>query len=54
MTYARVNADSLAKYCAKGFHVELVHGTGHYPMIEAPDEFNAALQRVIYDSGSGK
>ncbi len=47
-----VNADSLSKYCKKGFHVELVHGTGHYPMIEAPAEFNEALQKVIYKIGN--
>jgi pimeloyl-ACP methyl ester carboxylesterase len=42
-----VKADSLSKYCSKGFHAELVHATGHYPMIEKPAEFNAALQKVI-------
>lgn len=42
-----VNKDSLTKYCSKGFHAELVHATGHYPMIEKPAEFNAALQKVI-------
>jgi pimeloyl-ACP methyl ester carboxylesterase len=42
-----VNKDSLAKYCSKGYHAELVHATGHYPMIEKPAEFNAALQKVI-------
>jgi len=37
-----------------GFHlrhipiqVEYVHATGHYPMVEKPGEFNAALERAI-------
>jgi pimeloyl-ACP methyl ester carboxylesterase len=42
-----VNADSLKKYCARGFHVETVPVTGHYPMIEKPLLFNQALQRAI-------
>ena len=39
--------DSMNKYCRKGFHAELVPGTGHYPMIEKTDMFNKALQRVL-------
>ena len=42
-----INKDSLTKYCSKGFHAEWVRATGHYPMIEKPGEFNAALQKVI-------
>lgn len=42
-----VDSAALAKYCKHGFHVELVHGTGHYPMLEAPGEFNKALERTI-------
>jgi pimeloyl-ACP methyl ester carboxylesterase len=44
---APVKADSLTKYCAKGYEVVYVNGTGHYPMIEKPEEFNNALQVVI-------
>ena len=44
-----VTGDSLAKYCNKGYHVELVLATGHYPMIEKPELFNAALQKVVDD-----
>ncbi len=39
--------DSLGKYCSKGFHTELVPATGHYPMIEKPELFNIALQKVL-------
>lgn len=44
-----VSADSLNKYCAKGFRVELIQGSGHYPMLEKPAAFNAALQKVLDD-----
>lgn len=44
-----IKGDSLQKYCAKGYKAEIVKGTGHYPMIEKPEEFNAALQRVVDD-----
>jgi pimeloyl-ACP methyl ester carboxylesterase len=43
-----VQMDSLNKYYAKGVKVYYVHGTGHYPMIEKPDEFNLALQKAIW------
>ncbi len=46
-----VKTDSLLKYCAKGFHAELVPSTGHYPMIEKPVLFNAALQKLIDNIG---
>ncbi len=49
-----INNDSLTKYCSKGYHAELVHGTSHYPMIEKPTEFNAALQKVINSIGQKK
>jgi len=39
--------DSLQKYCKASAEVVYVHGTGHYPMIEKPAEFNAALEKVI-------
>lgn len=42
-----VNADSLKKYCVKGFRVKTVHGSGHYPMIEMPDTFNKTLEALI-------
>jgi pimeloyl-ACP methyl ester carboxylesterase len=39
--------DSLKKYCKTSAEVVYVHGTGHYPMIEKPAEFNAALEKVF-------
>lgn len=49
-----VKSDSLNKYCNKGFQVELVYNTSHYPMIEKPEAFNIALQKVIYSIGTNK
>jgi pimeloyl-ACP methyl ester carboxylesterase len=49
-----VNKDTLAKYCKTGFYVKTINGTGHYPMIERPAEFNALLQETIDDIGKGK
>jgi pimeloyl-ACP methyl ester carboxylesterase len=42
-----VKQDSLNKYCRQGCEVVWVHGTSHYPMIEKPGEFNAALEKVF-------
>jgi len=39
--------DSLKKYSKASAEVVYVHGTGHYPMIEKPAEFNAALEKVF-------
>lgn len=44
---APTEIDSLKKYCKSSADVVYVHGTGHYPMIEKPAEFNAALEKVI-------
>jgi pimeloyl-ACP methyl ester carboxylesterase len=46
-----VKADSLNKYCQHGFELMTVHATGHYPMLEKPDEFNRALEKVIAKIG---
>ena len=39
--------DSLKKYCKASAEVVYVHGTGHYPMIEKPAEFNVALVKIF-------
>jgi pimeloyl-ACP methyl ester carboxylesterase len=49
-----IKADSLHKYCTKGFELVTVQGTGHYPMIEKPKEFNAALELILNKIGSTK
>ncbi len=42
--------DVLNQYCPKGAQVYYVKGTGHYPMIEKPEEFNQALQKAIHQN----
>ncbi|HET6995946.1 MAG TPA: alpha/beta hydrolase [Chitinophagaceae bacterium] len=39
--------DSLNKYCRYGCEVVTVHASGHYPMVEKPDDFNAAVEKVM-------
>jgi len=41
------NTEGLKKYCKNSFEVLDIHGTGHFPMIEKPEEFNRQLQLVI-------
>ncbi|MES1217734.1 MAG: alpha/beta hydrolase [Bacteroidota bacterium] len=43
----KVNDSVLTKYCKSGYAVKTIQGTGHYPMIEKPDEFNKALQETL-------
>ena len=42
------NIDGLKKYCKRSFEVFNIHETGHFPMIEKPDEFNRLLQTAVY------
>ena len=41
------NETGLKNHCKKGFQVETISATGHYPMIEKPDEFNLLLEKVL-------
>jgi pimeloyl-ACP methyl ester carboxylesterase len=42
-----VNDSLLSKNAGSGYKVFYVHGTGHYPMIEAPEEFNTKLREAL-------
>ncbi len=42
----QTNAAANKKYFAD-FDYEIIHGVGHYPMLEAPTEFNKALDRIL-------
>jgi pimeloyl-ACP methyl ester carboxylesterase len=41
------NETGLKNHCKKGFQVETISATGHYPMIEKPAEFNLILEKVL-------
>lgn len=41
------NETGLKNHCKKGFQVETISATGHYPMIEKPNEFNLLLEKVL-------
>jgi pimeloyl-ACP methyl ester carboxylesterase len=43
---APTDVDSMQRF---GIRVEVVAGVGHFPMIEAPERFNAVLARVVAD-----
>lgn len=44
------NADSIRK-CIKDFAYLTISGTGHYPMLEKPGEFNRALAEILHKTG---
>ena len=39
------NETGLKNHCKNGFQVETISGTGHYPMIEKPAEFNVNIRK---------
>lgn len=41
------NVAGLKNHCKKGFQVEAISASGHYPMIEKPAEFNSILGKVL-------
>ena len=45
--YIPVGEKALKKYCKAGYFISTIQGTGHYPMIEKPDEFNLALEATL-------
>lgn len=45
--YAPVDIATLKKYSPAGFYERIIRGTGHYPMIEKPEEFNNRLFEII-------
>ncbi|PWT99550.1 MAG: hypothetical protein C5B52_10515 [Bacteroidetes bacterium] len=52
--YSPMNEANVKKYCKAGLFVKTIHGTGHYPMIEKPKEFNEALDQTLQEISSGK
>jgi pimeloyl-ACP methyl ester carboxylesterase len=41
------DTSALQKFCRNSYEIFTIKNTGHYPMIEAPDEFNRILAEVI-------
>jgi len=52
--YAPVNKAVMEKYCKAGFKEKVIRGTGHYPMIEKPEEFNLLLTETFNEIAEGK
>jgi len=52
--YAPVNKPVMEKYCKGGFKEKVIRGTGHYPMIEKPEEFNQLLTETVNEIAAGK
>ena len=52
--YAPVNKPVMEKYCKAGFKEKVIRGTGHYPMIEKPEEFNQLLTETFNEIAEGK
>lgn len=41
------NETGLKSHCKTGFQVKAISATGHYPMIEKPNEFNRLLEEIL-------
>ena len=52
--YAPVNKPVMEKYCKAGFKEKIIRGTGHYPMVEKPGEFNQLLTETFNEIAGGK
>lgn len=46
------NTKGLEDHCTNGFEVKEVHATGHYPMVEKPEEFNQRLAEILVSIAS--
>jgi pimeloyl-ACP methyl ester carboxylesterase len=52
--YTPTNEEQLKKYCKAGYNILTIKGTGHYPMIEKPQQFTQLLQATIQQTGKSK
>lgn len=49
--YTPINEEQLKKFCKAGYTIFTIRGTGHYPMIEKPEQFTQLLQEAIRKIG---
>ena len=52
--YAPINKPVVEKYCRAGLKEKIIRGTGHYPMVEKPEEFNQLLAETLNEIAAGK
>jgi len=45
--YFPTNEIGLQNHCKNGYKIETISDTGHYPMIEKPEEFNKLLENIL-------
>jgi pimeloyl-ACP methyl ester carboxylesterase len=45
--YAPIDEEALKRYARSGYEIEWVPDAGHFPMVEQPAVFQAALQKSI-------
>jgi len=46
-TRGETNEETLKKLCPKGVNIRYIDGSGHFPMIEKPEEFNRTLEELL-------
>jgi sigma-B regulation protein RsbQ len=47
--YQPYNEKALKQYCQFGYSIEWVHEAGHFPMVEQPEQFATAMEKVLED-----
>jgi len=45
--YFPTNEIGLKNHCRNGYKIETISGSGHYPMIEKPEDFNNKLENIL-------
>lgn len=45
--YSPVEEEALQQYVKTGYHLEWIHDSGHFPMLEQPEQFNATLDKSL-------
>ncbi len=49
--YTATNEESFRRAAKRGSSIRVIKGTGHYPMIEQPEQFTELLRETIHDIG---